>query len=77
MTDKEPSMAFLVDSIKLHADKIKRLSNKLDCPCQCPEETDPYGTGDTWLVVRNCERPERCYYEQDDNQDDEEDDNED
>lgn len=45
-------------SMMRHARAIQRLERPTEC--DCPEEADPYGTGDTGYVVRNCERPYDC-----------------
>ena len=31
--------------------------------CRCEIVVDPFGTGDNWLIERDCEHPEDCPHE--------------
>ena len=45
-----------LERIRKHRRAIQALERKASGECDCPCVADPYGTGDTWLVVRDCQR---------------------
>ncbi len=45
-----------LERIRKHQRAIQALERKESMECDCPLETDPYGTGDTDYTVRICQR---------------------